>query len=1333
MCGPGRISKEKEKKKSEFIERHEDQLQDDLSLDSFVIIDRYEADDEAELPYEQSPVDFSVEEGLTSRKKKAQEQIGNADKLKSELQSGAVKKEQKSDGDAGSDMVSGQRETVQRDYHVTLPGNPENDYESQSGKPNNCFACTASAMMNQHFRKMQNWDGVKVNQDDVRAYIPKPRSLEDYLDQYKGNDSQSYENALDHIKEYVGIDKTQMGNIFAIADFFMQFDPTVSVNCMQMNLGDITDEQYLLMKNQVLDTIKDAVTSGEAVGLLDNTKKHYTTIIGINGNMIRYLDSNDGDPNEIHEEPIDTILLRGNNDYEFTWLSNDTRSDEKLADDYGDFYISEAEGKLKSNSQIPVNDVAHSCGISATLSEDEKKRDGIDEKIAGKITRTIYIPRQEKINQVPHLKLNEHRSAYHKEQGIPEVEDHDVPDLEVEEEEEKRKPLKVGKSEKKQEDKKEGGREEDKREEDKEVEEKKEDKKEKDKEDKEQESDKKAKKDQKEEDPLGQLSLKFGMIDKIEQIRNLAYVFTGTADKDRSESFLQLKDALVKQSAMLDAISKGKFTLTGAEYPQFLELYMALDRYIIEHRGAILPSGTERLNAAVVMKSQIDQLTSRALDVAGINTQEKLVHYSAPDLNFAKANVDRFIDAYFEYSKRIGMDLISSDEDKLVKKWNAIKSCERDILICFQLKNEAQMSDKEKLILKEYRSLRTQMALRNATKKKTQKEDFGDEGLSQQQIMAISRIDTWVIRNIRNGGMFRAISDRTDIAGRLMSMTKRQRLYAYYLVEKKERVTPSLNGVSLSQIDYIPDVKEFKNQMIASKAKFYMRFSGSYIYWDKLTKAMGISYRATPILEEAREYLGIDRDKKKLIEKDKKKLIAAQGEGPALKPEDHQKQRIRDMLENAQKAMELLNKNEKLKKAKKPNQSAIDKNNQELVSLANEAHAIMADLAKIQQELLEIKAKKGEKMSAADYREGFANPAGDFSKVISSVNHESWKKLVTGDPKLTDIFGLSSAPPTTFTHIYTDGANGLAAIGGIVGIVLGLSKLYNETFTMSRMEFVTQTASVSSSIMAVGKSATEIVKVSTSAGTVHTLAQMATSPVAALGFACVDTTVAVLKGASNARDSYYRHSAAKFASKEKEKGKRNDERYRDGMLRLNEKLANRQLTSTMSSVITAGVSVTASALILASVVTGGITAVGALIALGVGIGARVLDRKYSRQMKFAIFDSYYGIDDIVKEEKKKYRTRFPGRNLSKEQEERILDQVRGKVAAENGYYSPGHAARAVSQFYADYLIKGSKEKGDHGKMCIAMIKGLGLHYEHDEKNPANDVPTISDIVKKLCS
>ena len=92
-------------------------------------------------------------------------------------------------------------------------------------------------------------------------------------------------------------------------------------------------------------------------------------------------------------------------------------------------------------------------------------------------------------------------------------------------------------------------------------------------------------------------------------------------------------------------------------------------------------------------------------------------------------------------------------------------------------------------------------------------------------------------------------SDRTDIIGRLLSMDKRKRLYIYYLIEKRERIKPNADSIITCQTSYEPDLGKFKDRMIANKLMFYKRFSGGYVYWNKLTEAMGIADQMQPMFD----------------------------------------------------------------------------------------------------------------------------------------------------------------------------------------------------------------------------------------------------------------------------------------------------------------------------------------------------------------------------------------------------------------------------------------------------------------------------------------------------
>ncbi|MBQ4257682.1 MAG: hypothetical protein II713_01630, partial [Clostridia bacterium] len=47
----------------------------------------------------------------------------------------------------------------------------------------------------------------------------------------------------------------------------------------------------------------------------------------------------------------------------------------------------------------------------------------------------------------------------------------------------------------------------------------------------------------------------------------------------------------------------------------------------------------------------------------------------------ARDNVKRLLEYYRAYCTRVGNDLLASDEEKIRRRWNVLKSCEQDILI----------------------------------------------------------------------------------------------------------------------------------------------------------------------------------------------------------------------------------------------------------------------------------------------------------------------------------------------------------------------------------------------------------------------------------------------------------------------------------------------------------------------------------------------------------------------------------------------------------------------------------------------------------------------------
>ncbi|HHV11376.1 MAG TPA: hypothetical protein GXX75_13990 [Clostridiales bacterium] len=119
------------------------------------------------------------------------------------------------------------------------------------------------------------------------------------------------------------------------------------------------------------------------------------------------------------------------------------------------------------------------------------------------------------------------------------------------------------------------------------------------------------------------------------------------------------------------------------------------------------------------------------------------------------------------------------------------------------------------------------------------------KGIDSGAMKGMQEISKWMLRNCVKSGHFR--SDKTTdekinfIHTFVMKQPARVKLYAYYMIEKGQRKETDPEKVSQniteSQMNYIPNLEEFKNKMIATKFKFWKRFTGDSIYWNKLEEA----------------------------------------------------------------------------------------------------------------------------------------------------------------------------------------------------------------------------------------------------------------------------------------------------------------------------------------------------------------------------------------------------------------------------------------------------------------------------------------------------------------
>jgi hypothetical protein len=726
------------------------------------------------------------------------------------------------------------------------------------------------------------------------------------------------------------------------------------------------------------------------------------------------------------------------------------------------------------------------------------------------------------------------------------------------------------------------------------------------------------------------------------------------------------------------------------------------------------------------------------------------------------------LEYYRQYCLRFDKDNIASDEEKLRRKCNVLKCNDRNIIVYIG-NAEEEAARKKKAVTKnveflknEYRSIREQIELRDMLHNRGLTdyfknelddeiseychEEFGtqkkkdrtasslnkDEGLSDDQISAISRIDTWVIRNISNGGALAMITDRADIASKLLSLPRRKRLYIYYLVESRERVQPTASGFALSQTQYVPDLSKFKDKMIASKLKFYKRFTGGYIYWHKLTEAMAIADQADGVLETATTYLS---QKNKPVTEKKDDVI--KGEDLKKTDEQLQKEKLEMLLSNLLEALSLMKKNETTK-----DKSLIGVNNARLKILQSEADTYTMQLRELGRKIKEKEAKKQRRTRVEEgFKDVLVTVPGDVSSVLSTAMTAS--KAVVG----SDLNVYFESDAKEIVSCYSKGVGGIGAVTGLVGAVFTFLTLLRSGKSMTYYDI---TDNVMTMIGGVGKavtSATNVASLMVDNATVQTII----GPTVAAGIAGYNTVVAGVKVCSNIRDSKYRNKAStlaagrltrleemkagkKEASKEKkptEEEIRREEKFLKGMLKIEEKFAKKQKSNTVNAVATAGIRLTSALIIALAGPTAGLSLGVGVVLMGMGIYNRFADKDKTHELRMQIFDSYFDTGKLYAKVERAYKQKNPGVVITPERKSMLIDQLRRRMSAELGFYSPDHAAKAVATKIAQFILTGAQTEGTNKDMYISFIKGLGLDYKYDKDKPDDNFPQVTDIVKKM--
>ncbi|MBQ4293433.1 MAG: hypothetical protein II754_02140 [Lachnospiraceae bacterium] len=829
-----------------------------------------------------------------------------------------------------------------------------------------------------------------------------------------------------------------------------------------------------------------------------------------------------------------------------------------------------------------------------------------------------------------------------------------------------------------------------------------------------------------------------GKLTGREVFQTYSTVFTETKEDGRSAEFLEVKRAL---SAIADdegaegvlplttQIFQGNLKFGTDQYGKFLRLEEALSLYLGSHKYATSTAGIERLQAAYLLRRLLSVVAETMLkENNALPKEKKAGEVSRERQKEAAENTVRMLKYYRKYTEKISKDMTASHEEKLQSRWNVLKTCEKDILIFLGSMDASH--ERDRLYLKnEYKSLRMQLSLcrlarskggddalktdladkirqkayhelydEEAPEKEEYKVDSEEETISKEQEKGLSEIDAWVLRNINNGGYMSFglnTSNRTDVATQLLALPKRQRLYIYYLVETRERIAPKPDGLAKSQMVYVPNLKKFKKHMIPAGTKFYTRFSGSYIYWGKLSEAMGIARSAedaTALMDELKR------------EKKNPQQNAPVVQGP-LTREEMRIQSLKKLLANLMETIELKVALEKEKGATKRAETEAKIN-----MLSMDRIALTAEFEEIQQR---ISAARGKSK---------ANSEDELKTYIGTASKDASKVFGIGRDMILMNTHMEKAVLNGFQKYSGVAVNSLSGLGTLMGFVFSALKLYRKHSKMTNLDFIGGLGDTTRSLVSIGRTASLIGATFSGSGIFKYLSTKTVGN--ALGYA--GAGLAAVKGMSYLKDGSRRKRASKLAKCYE------TDKYKEGMLRLNRVLGKMQRTGTILETLTASTSIAVPSLIAASVLTAGFGIGSAAVLFGVSIAQKVIDTKFYTRMKNAINDAFFGLDELVRDAETDYKAKHNNQEMPAKKKELLKKQIRRRMARELGFYSTNHMARSVAEKYAAYLLDGAVGDDEFAKMCRAMIRGLGLSYKHYENHPEKNVPTISDIVGKMC-
>ncbi len=607
--------------------------------------------------------------------------------------------------------------------------------------------------------------------------------------------------------------------------------------------------------------------------------------------------------------------------------------------------------------------------------------------------------------------------------------------------------------------------------------------------------------------------------------------------------------------------------------------------------------------------------------------------------------------------------------------------------------------------------------VRQEIREKTINKDLVDRGLTLEQIQGIEDVDRWLFRNFRNGGWLGAVlpflkNNNSDFVLRILSMSKRERLYVYYMIESKARCNPKPDDLVKSQT-YIPNLANFKDKMIATKWKFMNRaFSGGYVYWHKMDQAM-------EIFQTKRE-----------------ELLAV------YDPEEH-----KDYLEERE-------------------QFERQRIGQELDNLVNEYNEIILHREDLDKETLQkVTLEKGQQIQKViesitgkrelsedfELRKSVKEQGSEMSQIRTSAEYANMANVRTGISALVS----KVAPAGMIGNALVVNANttsaSLSLVINTLSIVSQIADICKSKKSLNKKEIAVMATDIVNTVgtgtyKTVGalKAVSDLLKDAQvgSAGITQQMVNKTGEYVGgiALGVKLLQGANEVIKGcavksANKAFEKKYRNYQGDIR---KDKAARYDKNINTLMNKANVK---NKVTLAIQG---AGTILTTCGYFMVPLSTFFMIGSTALSITG-GIVNAIMQGSLARQM----FDDYFGVTQIYKDhiarrkglkfdpETKKYYDKngqvHDESELKATEESSYLSMLRNKISRMRGFSSVNGACTMIGTKYASFVQEKlfTKPYAPDRDMYVTLCKSYGLSVK-DSDDPAKRSPEHAMLARKIC-